>query len=160
MAGPSYRKRLLLLEEIFADGIKLFKMLHQSEEQLREQLVAGDFRALMETEKVRSLIKEKIASLEDRRRNLVPEEVSLNSYIRTMIARSRQPSLLAALAEIQEDLRAIRVINEVNRALLEERLRFSKELQESAFAPKTTYDQKGQLKNGEEGPPQNLDRNC
>jgi hypothetical protein len=41
----------MLLEEILSDGVKLFRMLAESEEQLRKQLITGDHQALIEAEK-------------------------------------------------------------------------------------------------------------
>lgn len=88
MTVPSYQQRLMLLEEILADGIELFKLLHESEEQLREQLVKGDHRALIEAEQKRASIREQIAALEDRRKTLVPQGTGLQKYITTMIKKA------------------------------------------------------------------------
>ncbi len=160
MTVPSYQKRLLLLREILAEGINLFRMLHDSEEQLREQLITGDHRALIEAEKKRVLIREQIAALEERRKALVPEGTGLRSFIKTMVGKNSQAELLSKLALILGELREIKVIHEVNRNLLEERLRFSQELREKLQAARLTYDERGQLNKLEDGPLPNLDRNC
>lgn len=157
---PSYRKRLMLFDEVLGDAIRLFRMLHQSEEQLREQLITGDYRALIEAEKKRSLIQEQINSLEERRKALVPEGTGLRKYIKTKIGKSSQVELLSKLAVILEELREIKVINEVNRSLLVERVRFSKDLQEAMLAAKLTYNERGHLKNEDKNSIRNLDRNC
>ncbi len=158
--APSYRKRLMLLDEILNDAIRLFKLLHQSEEQLREQLITGDYRALIEAEKKRSLIQEQVTTLEERRKALVPEGTGLRKYIRTKVGKSSQVELLTKLAAVLEELREIKVLNEVNRSLLVERLRFSKELQEALLAAKMTYNERGRLTQEDEDSFRNLDRNC
>jgi hypothetical protein len=160
MAVLPYRKRLILLEEILTDGVRLFKMLHQSEEQLRRQLITGDYQAMIEAEEKRSLIQHQISALEEKRKGLVPEGTGMQKYIKTKVGMSSQPELLVKLANILEELKAVRVVHEVNRTLLEERLRFSKELQEALLAAKLTYDQRGQLKSEDEGCSLNIDRNC
>jgi hypothetical protein len=160
MKAPSYRKRLILLEDILSDGIKLFRTLHESEELLREQLIKGDYQAVMDAEEKRSLIQNQVNALEERRKALVPEGTGLQKYIRTTIGRSSQAELLAKLAEIIEELKSIRVIHEVNRSLLQERLRFTRELQERMLAERITYDERGQLKNENRNSIKNLDTNC
>ena len=160
MKAPSYHKRLMLLEEIISDGVKLFKMLSDSEEQLRKQLITGDHQALIDAEKKRSLIQNQVAALEERRMHLVPEVTGLQEYIKTTIGKSSQPQLLSQLDQIVKELQNIRVVNEVNRSLLQERLRFSKELRKSFQTTKLTYDRRGKLKNGDDDPIKNLDRNC
>jgi hypothetical protein len=160
MTEPSYHKRLMLLEELLADGARLFKMLQESEEQLREQLIAGDYQELMESDKERSFIQQHIASLEERRKSLVPEGTGLQKYILTTIQKSRQADLLVKLSRVTELLKQIKVHHEVNKVLMEERLRFSRELQESLLEARLTYDERGQLKNEDKGPAKNLDRNC
>lgn len=150
----------MLLDEILNDAIRLFKMLHQSEEQLREQLITGDYRALIETEKNRSLLQEQITALEERRTALAPEGTGLRKYIKTKIGKSSQADLLTKLAAVLEELREIKVLNEVNRSLMVERLRFSKELQEALLAAKMTYNERGRLTQEDEDSFRNLDRNC
>lgn len=150
----------MLLDEILNDAIRLFKLLHQSEEQLREQLITGDYRALIEAEKKRSLIQEQVTTLEERRKALVPEGTGLRKYIRTKVGKSSQVELLTKLAAVLEELREIKVLNEVNRSLLVERLRFSKELQEALLAAKMTYNERGRLTQEDEDSFRNLDRNC
>lgn len=160
MKAPSYRERLLLLEEVLAGGIVLFRRLHESEEQLREQLITGNHRALIEAEEKRASIREEITALEERRKILVPEGTGLQTYIKTKIGKSSQGRLLARLNLIIRELREIKVISAVNRNLLEERLRFSKELQEKLLDSRLTYNENGRLKKQETGPSQNLDHSC
>lgn len=160
MTGPSYRKRLIMLEDILADGVKLFGRLRQSEERMRQHLISGDYEALVELERERDLVQKNIEYLEERRKQLVPGQVSMQRYIKTMVGKSRQEKMLGQLKEIKEILRDIRVVHEVNRALLAERTRFSRELRERLQARKAIYDQRGRLSKGEDDLPQNLDRNC
>ncbi len=160
MKAPSYRKRLMLLDDILSDGIKLFRMLHESEELLREQLIKGDYQALMDAEEKRTLIQNQVNALEERRKALVSEGTGLQKFIRTAIGKSSQAELLGKLAEIIEELKSIRVIHEVNRSLLQERLRFTRELQEMQLADKMTYNERGQLKNENRNSIKNLDTNC
>jgi hypothetical protein len=160
MKAPSYRKRLMLLDEILSDGMTLFKMLHESEELLRKQLVKGDYQALIDAEEKRTLIQSQINALEERRKALVPEGTGLQKYIRTTIGKSSQAELLGKLAEIIEELKSIRVIHEVNRSLLRERLRFTRELQERLLVDRMTYDKRGQLKDENRNSIKNLDTNC
>jgi len=150
----------MLLKEILIDGGNLFKMLRESEEQLQEQLITGDHRALVEAEENRTLLRSKISVLEEKRKSLVPEDTGMHRYIKTMVAKSSQVEMIASLDEVLEELKRIKVIHEVNRSLLEERLRFSKEIRESLFASKITYDERGQLTRNQLRPSQNLDRNC
>jgi len=160
MKAPSYRKRLKLLGNILSDGIKLFRMLHDSEELLREQLIKGDYQALIDAEEKRSLIQDQVNALEERRKALVPEGTGLQKYIRTTIGKSSQAELFSKLAEIIEELKSIRIIHEVNRSLLQERLRFTRELQERLLSDRFTYDERGQLKNEKRNSIKNLDTNC
>ncbi len=160
MKAPSYRKRLMLLDDILSDGIKLFRMLHESEELLREQLIKGDYQALMDAEEKRNLIQNQVNALEEKRKALVPEGTGLQKYISTAIGKSSQAKLLGKLAVIIEELKSIRVIHEVNRSLLQERLRFTRELQEIQLADRMTYNERGQLKNENRNSIKNLDTNC
>ncbi len=160
MALPSYRKRLMMFKEILTDGSKLFKMLRESEEQLQEQLLTGDHRSLTEAEENRSLLRKKIAALEERRKELVPDNMGMQKYIRTMVPKSSQGEMITHLEKVLEELKQIKVVHEVNRSLLEERLRFSKEIRETLLSPKITYDERGQLTKSPVRPIQNLDRNC
>lgn len=68
--------------------------------------------------------------------------------------------MLTKLAAVLEELREIKVLNEVNRSLMVERLRFSKELQEALLAAKTTYNERGRLAQEGKDSIRNLDRNC
>lgn len=161
MVMLSYRKKLILLEEIMTDGVRLFKKLLDSEEQLREQLIAGDYQALLKADQKRSDLQQEINTLEERRKALISTDRSMQSFIKTKIGKSSQPGLLEKLATVQETLKKIRVVHEVNRNLLDERLRFSRELQDRLLATKVTYyNQRGQLNKGEAGPSKNIDRNC
>ena len=160
MTAPSYRKRLMLLEEVLTEGEKLFRMLLQSEEQLRELLIRGDYKAVLDAEEKRSIIRKNIEQMEEKRKMIISEGESLRSYIKAKIGKSRQDQMIAVLDNIREVLLQIKAFNEVNRVLLEERLRFSKELQACLTANRLTYNEKGKLRKGNQGPLQSLDRNC
>ncbi len=160
MALLSYRERLKLLDELLTNGITVFKKLYRSEEQLRSQLIKGDHQALLAAEEERNRIQRQVILLEDRRKVLVPDGTGLLTYIKTMIGKSKQAALLAKLEIIQEELINTRVIHEVNRSLLEERIRFTRELQDTLSATRLTYDKKGQLDKGRDDPSKKIDRNC
>lgn len=161
MNVPPGRERTRLLDEVLTDGKELFKKMLDSEEQLRNQLVTGNYEALLEADDERYKIRQEVALFEERREALVPAGTSMLTYIKTMIEKSSQPAMLEKLFAIQSDLKSIRVLNEVNQALLEERLRFSRELQEStAFKDTGFYDQKGRLSKGVARSSKKLDRNC
>ncbi len=161
MSGPSYKKRAMLLEDILREGIRLFKIMLESEEALREQLVLNNHRAILESEQERLEIQEEINSLEKRRKALIPSGTGVQNFIKTRIAKSSQPELLKKLAKLQEVLKEIRAIHEVNQVLLNERIRFTRELQQGVLESRTTYyDQKGRLSKGEEKPSKRIDRNC
>lgn len=157
MKAPSYKRRQLL-EEILDDGVKLFSMLSQSEEELRRELVSGDHAAFSAAEKNRLLLLEKIGRLEERRKKLIPEGTGLKKYIKSTANKSHQAFLLTKLDKIIEELQKSRVLNEVNRHLLQERWRFFKDLPGPAEETKLTYDRQGKLKKGAERPIKNLDR--
>lgn len=158
MKAPSYQKRLMLLEEILSDGVKLFKMLSESEDELRRQLTTGDHLALAAAEKKRVLISNQVTRLEEKRKALIPEGTGVRHYIKTTIGKSSQPRLLAQLEQIIKELQQSRVLNEVNRSLLQERLRFSQDLRASLELSELTYDRKGKLKDDDDQPIKNLDR--
>ena len=160
MNKPSYQARQHHLEEVLDEGISLFQKLHKSEEELREQLIKGDHKALIEAEGQRNALREQIAALEEKRKTFVPEGRGLRSYIKTMIAKSSQERLLEKLATIMSELREIKALHEVNRSLLEERLRFSKELQERLSEARFTYDERGELRDVKQDSPGNIDRSC
>ncbi len=160
MNKPSYQARQYQLEEVLDEGILLFQKLYQSEEELREQLIKGDHKALVEAESRRSVLREQIASVEDRRTAIVPEGAGLQSYIKTMIARSSQGRFLEKQATIMSELRKIKVLNEVNRCLLDERLRFSKELQDRLSEARLTYDERGELRDNKQDSSGNIDHSC
>lgn len=160
MNKPSYQTRQHQLEEVLDEGILLFQKLHQSEEELREQLIKGDHKALVEAENRRSVLREQIAVMEDRRKTIVPEGKGLQSYIKTMIAKSSQERLLEKLAAIMSELREIKVLHEVNRCLLDERLRFSKELKDRLSEARLTYDERGELRDIKQDSSGNIDRSC
>ncbi len=160
MSMPSYQKRVMLLDEILTEGIRLFKRMLASEENLRKQLVNGDHRAIMESEQERKTLQVEINTLEEKRKALIPAGTGMQSFIKRKISRSKQPLLLDKLNELQVILKEIRTIHEVNQVLMAERLRFSKEIQEKVLNSQTAYyDQKGRL-NKEEKPSKKIDRNC
>ncbi len=161
MSVPSYKNRAILLGEILTEGIRLFKKLLESEEALRQQLMKGDHRALLESEQERLEVQEEINDLEEKRKALIPTGTGVQNFITTKIEKSSQPGLLKQLAELQEVLKKIRAVHEVNQVLLTERLRFTRELQQATLESKTTYyDQKGRLSKGEGKPSKRIDRNC
>ncbi len=161
MTVPSGRERTRLLDELLTDGKKLFGKMLDSEEQLRNQLITGDYETLLEADDERNKIRQEVVLFEERRKALVPAGTSMLSYIKTMIGKRSQPAMLKKLSAIQGDLKSIRVLNEINQVLLAERLRFTRDLQESAaFNDTGFYDQKGRLSKGEARPSKKLDRNC
>ena len=160
MNKPSYQARQQQLEAVLDEGILLFQKLHQSEEELRGQLIKGDHKALAEAESQRNALREQIAALEEKRKAIVPEGTGLRSYVKTMIAKSNQERLLEKLAVIMSELREIKVLHEVNRSLLDERLRFSKELQDRLSQSRLTYDERGELKEINRDSKGNIDRSC
>lgn len=161
MSVPSYKQRAMLLEDILTEGIRLFKKMLELEEALREQLVVGDHQALLDSEQDRLEVQEEINSLEKRRKALIPTGTGVQNFIKSRIARSSQPELMKKLAELQDILKEIRVIHDVNQVLLDERLRFTRELQQGILESKTAYyDQKGRLNKEEEKPSKRIDRNC
>ena len=159
MSMPSYQKRALLLDEILTEGIKLFKRMLASEEDLRKQLIKGDHRAIMESEQERKELQLAINALEDKRKALIPAGTGMQKYIKSWIGKSKQPILMGKLNELQVILKEMRAIHEVNQVLMAERLRFSKEIQEKVLSQTAYYDQKGRL-NKEEKPSKRIDRNC
>ncbi len=161
MAVPAYREKVIELDIVLSEGTKLFKNILYMEERMRKQLMSGDYKALLSDENTRSDLKQKTADLEDRRKNLVYANTGIEEYIKANVEKSSQPDLLEKLAEIRRTLQEIRAIHEVNRALLEERLRFSKELQELVLSSRLAYyDQNGRLQRTEPGSPKTLDQSC
>ena len=160
MNKPSYQTRQDQLEQVLDEGIILFQKLRQSEEELREQLIKGDHKALVEAESRRNALRDQIAALEDKRKAIVPEGAGLQGYIKTKIAKSSQKRLIEKLTAIMSELRETKVLHEVNRSLLDERLRFSKELQDRLSKSRLTYDERGELKDINQDSKGNIDRSC
>ncbi|GEM_PF-4642224 len=161
MAVPVYREKAVQLDNVLTEGTKLYKSLLNMEEKLRKQLMKGDYNALLEDEEKRKLLQQEIACLEDKRKSLVPGERSIREYIKTRIAKTSQPALLEKLDEIKDILQKTKAVHEVNRALLEERIRFSKELQDLVLNTKIAhYDQKGRLQRSGPGAAGSLNRSC
>lgn len=160
MNKPSYQLRQHQLEEVLDEGILLFQKLHHLEEELREQLIKGDHKALVEAEDRRSTLRQKIAEIEEKRIKIVPEGTGLQSYIKNKIAKSSQERLLEKAAAVMEELLEIKALQEVNRSLLEERLRFSKELRDKLSEARLTYDERGEIKEIKRGQSNNIDRSC
>ncbi|MGM0651585.1 MAG: flagellar export chaperone FlgN [Bacillota bacterium] len=159
MNKPSYQLRQHQLEEVLDEGTLLFQKLKHSEEELREHLIKGDHKALIEAEERRSNIKEKITEMEDKRKAIIPEGKGLQGYIKSMVAKSSQEIFLKKQAAVMSVLRDIKALHEVNRILLKERLRFSKELQEILADSRLTYNEHGQLKDDKQDS-SNIDRSC
>ncbi len=160
MNKPSYQLRQHQLEEVLDEGILLFQKLHHLEEELREQLIKGDHKALVEAEDRRSTLRQKIAEIEEKRIKIVPEGTGLQSYIKNKIAKSSQERLLEKADAVMEELLEIKALQEVNRSLLEERLRFSKELRDKLSEARLTYDERGEIKEIKRGQSNNIDRSC
>ncbi|MEW5785208.1 MAG: hypothetical protein AB1767_09080 [Bacillota bacterium] len=160
MVAPSYRQRLEQLNSILAAGVSLFARMREAEKQLQGQLINGDHQAVAQSEELRRALQQEAVSLEEKRRALVPPEISLHRYITTRVGRSRQGELLAGLKAVQDELRQLRALHAVNRSLLEERLRFIRELQELCLNEQGIYDRRGQLKSGPDQVLKNLDCNC
>lgn len=161
MAAPAYRERMMELSIVLNEGANLFKNILYMEERLRKQLMSGDYRALLSDENTRLDLKQKVADLEERRKTLVPADTGIEQYIKANAGNSNQRALLEKLAEIRETLQEVRALNEVNRVLLEERLRFSRELQELILSSRLAYyDQNGRLQRTDPGAPKNLDQSC
>lgn len=146
--------------EILTSGVSLFSRMREAEEQLQTQLINGDHQAVAESEGSRLLLKKEATALEEKRRAFLLPGMSLHRFITTRVNRSRQGEFLAKLQEIEAELQKLIALHTVNCSLLEERIRFSRELQEICYPEKSVYDQKGQLKSRPDKASKNLDRNC
>ncbi len=168
MHDPTARSGLTGLQEILEEGVALLAGLHRSEESLQEQLIRGDYRALAAAEKERSELQRRLAALEEKRRQLVPRGMSIRGFMAqlagTKTAATRDgeagPDLLPALLDqFRDELLQVYALQEVNRELLRERLRFSREIQ-ALLLGREAYTDRGEASHSAEKSTIMLDRNC
>jgi len=163
MKGSAHQPTSDAIQMLLSKGNRLFSELLQVEERLRELLIKGEARKIMGVEDYRINLHKQIASLEEKRRALIPHGTGIGSYIKSVFDKSEQHEMLEKLESIQDKLKQIRVLQEVNRCILQERLRFSRELQDllhQLHHQKEIYDDRGQLQLFQNGTAINLDRNC
>jgi hypothetical protein len=160
MIMPGRQRKLEQLKEILATGAELFSRMREAEQQLQDQLISGRIASEDEADDLRRRLAAEAATLEEKRRVFLPPGMSLRRYITTRVSRSEQEVCLAGLTQIEAELQKLTALHTVNRTLLEQRIRYIRELEQLCYPLKSSYDQKGQLKGGSNQAPPNLDRSC
>lgn len=157
---PGRQRKLEQLKEILDAGADLFFRMREAEQELQDQLISGRVADTAETDDLRRRLTAEAAALEEKRRAFLPPGLSLRRYIATRASDSEQEACLAGLLKIETELQKLTALHTVNRTLLEQRIRYARELAALCYPLKSLYDEKGQLKSGPDQAPTNLDRSC
>lgn len=173
MSDSSVQATASALLELLHEGLALLAGLHRLEEDMQEQLIQGRFRELAAGEKTRGEWQFLLASLEERLRSVVPPGMVLRDCMAQLAGlpagaksepeREGSGAGRDAPADLFNHLRArlvqVRALQEVNRALLQERLRFSREMQ-ALLLGRELYDVRGQVPPSAAECAAALDRSC
>lgn len=161
--GPGPREREQLRETL-EEGISLMDGLCRSEENLQRQLIQGDYRTLIATTAERDELQRRLAAFEARCRLLVPRGMKLTDYIQssnpaaTAGGTADLERLQALHGQLRDTLLQVGALQEINRALFRERVRFSREMQ--ALLGGEAYNDRGEPSLAMRENTTGLDRNC
>ena len=153
-------KALKELEQILQETRKVFLRVMETEEKLQDHIVKGEASEILELEPLRQQLQQEAQRLKDRREEILPSGCSVRSYIRDNASPGEREDFLSLFEEINNLVYQVRAHQEVNRGLLQERLRFVREMREVLFPSEKTYDPSGQLNFQEGNKNINLDQSC
>ncbi len=153
------------LEEILQEGVALLAGLLCSEETLQKQLIQGDYRAISATAGERDELQRRLAAFETRREKFFPRGTKIGDGLvqtDTVLApggTGGRERLQALLGQFREALLQVYALQGINRELLRERLRFTREMQALLSGDKA-YNDRGEPASAVQEDVARLDRNC
>ena len=106
----------------------------ETEEKLQHLIARNQTREIQSMDLYRRQLQEQMQQLEARRQQIVPAGTSIRTYIKEQADAREREEFLSLLEEIGSLVYQVQNHQEVNRSLLEERLRFSREMQELLLA--------------------------
>ena len=148
------------LRQILQENKALLTRVRETEEELQDLIARGQARDIQDMEIKREKLQREVNDLEERRQKIVPAGSGVRSYIQEHVAEEELADFITLLEEIGGLIYQIQNHQEVNRSLLHERIRFSREVQELFMPTAKTYDPSGQVNYRDGNQNFNIDRSC
>ena len=155
-----HRSTLQELQQVLAETRDLFYRVRDTEEKLQGHIVRGEAQEIADLEPFRQELEQEMLRLQEKRRQLLPRDYTARSFIREHASPGARNTILALLDEINGLAYQLRNHQEVNRSLLQERLRHVQEMRELLLPQDKTYDPYGQVHQRESYTNFNLNRGC
>jgi len=148
------------LQRILEETKSVFQRVRETEEKLQDHLVKGEALEIQELEPVRLELQQEAERLKEERESLLPEGYTTRSLIGEHAYNEDRETFLSLLDGIDDLVYQVKAHQEVNRSLLQERLRFVREMREVLLPGEKTYDTSGQVSYRGENKNFNLDQSC
>ena len=133
--------------------------LEKKEHQLKQLLVKGKVEEIQQLDDYRLTLQKKLERLKQERSRLLPEGMGLRQYLQDNTPLDQRMEMTQLLEAVTGSLYHLQSIQDVNRNLLEDRLRHSREVIEAFMPSASTYDDSGQV-NQSYGETFNINKNC
>jgi len=148
------------LRHILQETARLLARVKETEMKLQCHIARGQTREIQELEQQRDRLQREVSDLEAKRTLLIPSGSGVRTYIKEHATPREREEFLSLLEEIGGLIYQVQNHQEVNRSLLEERIRFTREMQELLLPTAKTYDPSGQVNYRDGARNSQIDRSC
>ena len=148
------------LKTFLNEGEALFDEVLTVEEELQGYIIKGEHSVILETQDRRDALESRLSAFEKKGRELIPGGQDIATYINERCEDEVREELLTLFYTVNGKLGQIHSLQGNNKSLLQERVRFAKEMQKVLMPQEDLYDNKGKIQDDHGKDNLNINKTC